>query len=114
MQAPSMIAALPLDLTATATCTAGFVAGNGGTTADARAALIAGLGVGTAYFNVHSQTFPGGEIRGFLAPVHEPSSYALMGLGLLAVGYLPNTVFSSSVLRAAGLVRMLFSSWPTM
>ena len=32
----------------------------------------------------------------------------------LSVCYLPNTVFSRSVVRAAGLVRIFFSSSPTM
>lgn len=34
---------------------------------NARAALFAGLAAGTAYFNVHTGTFGGGEIRGFPA-----------------------------------------------
>jgi hypothetical protein len=64
----------------------------GGTIGGARAALLAGMDAGTAYFNVHTDKFPGGEIRGFLAPdnvttpVPEPSTYALMLLGLAAVG----------------------------
>ena len=51
------------------------------------AALTTGAAAGKAYFNIHTLNFPGGEIRGFLAPVPEPETYALMhgGLGLLAV-----------------------------
>ena len=56
----------------------------GGTAAGAEAALIAGLDAGMAYSNIHNSTFPGGEIRGFLAPVPEPSTVILMmpGLGI--------------------------------
>ena len=39
----------------------------------------------TAYFNIHTIQFPGGEIRGFLHAVQsvpEPGSLVLLGLGL--------------------------------
>lgn len=70
------------DTTATATFNAPFVSANGGTAAGALAALIDGMNAGRAYFNVHSSTFPGGEIRGFLTPVPEPGVALLLGLGL--------------------------------
>ncbi|MBS0485263.1 MAG: CHRD domain-containing protein, partial [Proteobacteria bacterium] len=46
-----------------------------------------GLDDGKAYFNLHTNLFPGGEIRGLLSPVPEPESYALWlaGLGVLTV-----------------------------
>ena len=69
------------------TYTAGFLANfGGGTVAGGEAALIAGLTGSTAYFNVHTNLFPTGEIRGFLAQVPEPPSYALLSLGLFAMG----------------------------
>lgn len=76
-----------LDLTQASTFTTGFINNfGGGTVAGASAALLDGLNAGTAYFNVHSSAFPGGEIRGFLQPVPEPGTWALMGLGLAAMG----------------------------
>ena len=72
-----------LDLTDPGTYTAGFLTNfGGGTEAGAEAALIAGMTSGTAYFNVHTNMFPGGEIRGFLRQVPEPATLALLGLGL--------------------------------
>jgi hypothetical protein len=56
------------DLTNTASYNAPFVTGNGGTAAGAEAALLAAIAAGKAYFNVHSTTNGGGEIRGFLQP----------------------------------------------
>jgi hypothetical protein len=40
------------------------------------------LNSGLWYFNIHTSTFGGGEIRGQILPVPEPSAWALMGLGL--------------------------------
>jgi CHRD domain-containing protein len=54
------------DLTALATYNGPFVTANGGTAASAEAAFLAALVAGKAYFNIHTTTVPGGEIRGFL------------------------------------------------
>lgn len=70
-----------------ASYTAAFLTNfGGGTAAGALAALLAGMDAGTAYFNVHSTTFPGGEIRGFVSRVPEPGTLLLLGAGLLGLG----------------------------
>jgi CHRD domain/PEP-CTERM motif len=51
----------------------------------ARNRLINAFQSRTAYLNVHSSTFPGGEIRGFVVP--EPATWALALGGLLAAGW---------------------------
>lgn len=38
------------------------------------------------YVNVHTMGNPGGEIRGQLAPIPEPATYALLAIGLGLVG----------------------------
>src|SRR5262245_5343425 len=67
-----------LDLTLSSSYNPAFITANGGTTASAEAALLAGLGAGEAYLNIHTTAFMAGEIRGFLTPVPGP----IVGAGL--------------------------------
>lgn len=46
---------------------------------------VAQLLAGNWYVNVHSQLYPGGEIRGQFVPIPEPSTYALAAATLLGV-----------------------------
>jgi hypothetical protein len=62
-----------------------FVTANGGTADSAFAALLAGLDGGQAYFNIHSSFAGGGEIRGFLARIPEPSALWLSATALCAL-----------------------------
>lgn len=75
-----------LDLLAPGSYNPAFVTAHGGTPAGAEAFLLNGLALQQAYLNIHSTSFPGGEIRGFLSPVPEPSAMAMLGLGIVAVG----------------------------
>lgn len=62
-----------------------YLAASGGTTDLATTRLLNAFRSGQSYFNIHSSTFLGGEIRGFMR-VPEPSVLALAGLALALVG----------------------------
>ncbi|RZL03137.1 MAG: CHRD domain-containing protein [Rubrivivax sp.] len=63
-----------------------FVNAHGGTAGSAFEALGQALGNGTAYFNVHTSAFPGGELRGnFASAVPEPQTHLLMLVGLVGL-----------------------------
>jgi len=71
--------------------TATFVTNyGGGTVAGAEAALFSFMQAGTAYVNVHTTSFPAGEIRGFLLPITEsptvPDATATVCLFSFALG----------------------------
>ena len=76
------------DMTLTSSWNAAFITANGGTVSTAFTALVTGLDAGRAYLNIHSTFAPGGEIRGFLAPVPEPETYAMLLSGLALVGWM--------------------------
>lgn len=77
-----------IDLTQTGNYSGGFVTASGGTAAGAEARLISNLVSRQAYFNIHSTTFGGGEIRTFVSVVPEPGTTAMMLAGLAAFGFL--------------------------
>jgi hypothetical protein len=73
-----------VDLSQTTSYGSAFLAANGGTAAGAEAALIASFNGGTAYFNIHTDTFTGGEIRAFATPVPwETDALSVVGTTLL-------------------------------
>jgi hypothetical protein len=76
------------DLTAPTSWNAAFITASGGTTATAEDALLAGMLAGEAYLNIHTTTFAGGEIRGFLTAVPETSTWAMLILGFAGVGFM--------------------------
>ena len=78
---------MTLNTLSDATYNPAYETANGGTAAGAEAALTSALAQGRAYFNIHTTTFGGGEIRGFLvpAPVPEPGALALTGAAFAGV-----------------------------
>jgi hypothetical protein len=73
-----------LDMTQPTSYNPAFVTLQGGIS-NAENALVAGAAAGEAYLNIHTSRNPGGEIRGFLQPVPEPSSLVLLGAGLAGI-----------------------------
>jgi hypothetical protein len=62
-----------------------FLAANGGTAAGAEAVLAQALATGRAYFNIHTDNFPSGEIRGFLHVPDTSSTMVCFGAGLIGL-----------------------------
>jgi CHRD domain-containing protein len=81
-----------------------FVAAHGGTAASAAAALLAGIQAGQAYLNIHTQMFPGGEIRGFLAvPVDisiKPGATPPVRINRKSQGKIPVAILSTPTFDA--------------
>ena len=69
-----------VNMLSSATYGSSYLAANGGTAASAETALLSAMSIGKAYLNLHSTTYPGGEIRGFINQVPAPGMLALIGM----------------------------------
>ena len=58
------------DLSVAGTYNPAFITAHGGTVDSAKAAFITALKTGQTYVNIHNAVYPGGEIRGQLAPAN--------------------------------------------
>jgi hypothetical protein len=74
-----------VDLSLVSSWQGGYLAANGGTPASAEQALLNYIFQGRAYYNIHSSTFGGGEIRGFLVPEPASAALAIGAAGLLGL-----------------------------
>ena len=74
------------DLTQPTIYNPAFVTLQGGTIPLAEAALIAGIQNEMTYLNIHTVINPGGEIRGQLEPVPEPTTLLLFGSTMAGLG----------------------------
>jgi CHRD domain len=72
------------DMSSAASYNPAFITAQGGL-AQANIALFNGMLAGQTYLNIHSTTFPGGEIRGFLQQVPDSSSLPLLDIGIMAI-----------------------------
>jgi hypothetical protein len=73
-----------VNMLSTATYSSSYLAAHGGTAASAATDLLAAMSNGRAYLNLHSNVYPGGEIRGFIYQVPAPGMLSLVGMcGLL-------------------------------
>lgn len=74
-----------IDLTLASSYNPAFINSSGGTVSGALNRMLLAFSEGRAYLNIHSTTFPPGEIRGFLVPVPAPASAGVLAAaGLFA------------------------------
>jgi len=69
-----------INLLSTTSYSSGYLTAHGGTAASAETDLLAAMSNGRAYLNLHTTTYPGGEIRGFIYQVPAPGMLALIGM----------------------------------
>ena len=62
-----------------------FITATGGTVAGAEAAFAQALGQNKAYFNIHTENFGSGEIRGFLHVPDASSTMLCLGMSLIGL-----------------------------
>jgi hypothetical protein len=75
------------DMTLAGSYNAAFLTENGGSISQAFETLLNAARAGNkAYWNIHSSFRSGGEIRGYLVPVPEPSALLLATIGLAGCG----------------------------
>lgn len=73
-----------IDLSQSSSYTGSFLNGpGGGTTLGAQNALLSAMLTNRAYLNIHSSTFTGGEIRGFIPTPGAAAAMGLLGLAAL-------------------------------
>lgn len=96
LQVTAGVYSATFDLGDPATYDPDFLAANGGTPQLASGAPIDGFNGNQAYVNIHSAAYPAGEIRGFAvaAPIPEPGTWAMMGMGLGVLALLARRRFS--------------------
>ena len=99
-----------LDLTSASSYNPSYVTAHGGTTASAEAALVAAIAAGQAYWNIHTTTFPGGEIRGFLLPAYT-LTITTNGIGSISPGSGTYPSGSNVMLKATPNFGYAFSGW---